>query len=49
MDVFIGVVAIGSVVIVHISFAIAVFRDATYLPSPRKSRRQPIPAESTIR
>ena len=52
MDVFMGVVAIGSIVIViivHISFAIAVFRDATYLPSPRKSRRQPIPAESTIR
>ena len=39
MNVLIGVVAIGSIVIViivHISFAIAVFRDATYLPSPRK-------------
>ena len=39
MNVLIGVVAIGSVVIViivHISFAIAVFRDATYLPSSRK-------------
>ena len=39
MDAFMGVVVIGSVVIViivHISFAIAVFRDATNLPAPRK-------------
>ena len=35
MDAFMGVVVIGSVVIViivYISFAIVVFRDATYAP-----------------
>ena len=44
---FIGGVAICSVVIiivVHISFAVAVFRDATNLPAPRK----PISVSPTI-
>ena len=44
---FLGVVTIGSVVIVivvHISFAMAVFRDATSLPASRK----PISVSPTI-
>jgi hypothetical protein len=44
---FIGGVAICSVVIiivVHISFAVAIFRDATNLPAPRK----PISVSPTI-